>query len=305
LVAEYGIYGFCYYHYWFNGKRLLERPFNEVLESKKPNFPFCLCWANESWCRSWDGRSQDILIGQEYSETDDINHIKWLIKAFKDDRYIRYQGKPIFLVYKASQLPNPKKTTAIWREEAFKQGIGELFLCRVESSIKEQASPPEEIGFDAAVEFQPDWPHLGKPWRGNFFYRLFRRVGAINNPFQSHRIYLYQDVIKRMRNKKDVTYLRFPGLTPSWDNSARRRKDAVILHGSTPELYKEWLLSLLNKLSRSPDQDRIVFVNAWNEWAEGNHLEPCLKWGRQYLEATASALASSRLASIRTEASGR
>jgi hypothetical protein len=126
LAREYGIHGFCYYHYWFKGRRLLERPFNEVLTSGQPDFPFCLCWANESWTRAWDGQSGVILMKQEYSEEDDYQHIRWLSNVFRDKRYIRYEGKPLFLVYRVRDLPNPLQTTEIWRNEARRAGIGEL-----------------------------------------------------------------------------------------------------------------------------------------------------------------------------------
>ena len=118
LAREHGISGFCYYHYWFSGKRLLERPFQEVLSSRKPDFPFCLCWANENWTRAWDGRNQEIIVEQTYSHEDDRAHIRTLVPAFRDDRYIRIHGKPLFLVYRAEDLPEPARTAAIWREEA-------------------------------------------------------------------------------------------------------------------------------------------------------------------------------------------
>ena len=130
LAQEYGIYGFCYYHYWFNGKRLLQRPFDEVLQSGEPAFPFCLCWANEHWTRAWDGDLNGVTVEQRYSEEDDRNHIHWLLTAFRDRRYIRLNGRPLFLVYRAHDLPSPLRTTTLWREEAQKAGVGELYLCR-------------------------------------------------------------------------------------------------------------------------------------------------------------------------------
>ncbi len=151
LAKRYGIYGFCYYHYWFGGRRLLERPFNEVLSSGRPDFPFCLCWANDNWSRTWDGITGQMLVMQEYGEEDDRRHMRSLAQSFSDDRYIRVNGKPIFLVYRSSSMPCAKRTTDIWREEAEKLGIGELYLCRVESRF--DLGDPIEHGFDAAVEF--------------------------------------------------------------------------------------------------------------------------------------------------------
>jgi lipopolysaccharide biosynthesis protein len=274
LAREYGIHGFCYYHYWFNGKRLLERPFAEVLASGKPDFPFCLCWANENWTRRWDGHDEEILVAQEYCEEDDKKHIHWLVDAFRDERYIRVGGKPLFLVYRANDLPDPSRTVSVWREQARKRGIGEIFLCRVESFAGER-DDPAKIGFDTAVEFQPDWCHFGPA----------RHRGA-------NEVYDYASVLERMLRNEAPGYTRFPCVMPSWDNAARRRSGATILHGSTPQLYQQWLMRVLRTSAQSKGADGIVFLNAWNEWGEGNHLEPCQRWGRAYLEATRAALAA-------------
>jgi lipopolysaccharide biosynthesis protein len=276
LAREYGIHGFCYYHYWFRGKRLLERPFTEVLASGKPDFPFCLCWANENWTRRWDGHDEEILVAQDYGEEDDKEHMRWLVDAFRDERYIRVGGKPLFLVYRANELPDPARTACVWREEARKRGIGEIFLCRVESFTGER-DDPAKIGFDASVEFQPDWCHFGPA----------RCRGQCD-------VYDYAAVAERMLEKVIPRYTRFPCVMPSWDNAARRRSGATIIHGSTPQLYQKWLTRVLRTARHGKGTDGIVFVNAWNEWAEGNHLEPCQRWGRAYLEATREALAAVR-----------
>ena len=133
LARQYGVTGFCYYHYWFSGKRLLHRPFDEVLTSGRPNFPFCLCWANENWTRIWDGGDSEVLMEQRYSDEDDRAHIRWLASAFTDPRYIRVENKPLFIIYRAHKLPNIRKTTATWRDECRRLGIGEVFLCRVDT----------------------------------------------------------------------------------------------------------------------------------------------------------------------------
>jgi lipopolysaccharide biosynthesis protein len=284
LAREYGISGFCYYHYRFGGKRLLERPFEEVLRSGQPDFPFCLCWANESWTRAWDGRSGDVLIEEEYSEEDDRQHIQWLLDVFGDRRYIRVESKPIFLIYRANRLPNPIRTTSIWREEARKQGIGEIFLCRVES-FHDEHTDPKGIGFDAAIEFQPDWMCLGLPLRRGIMWRLSQELRLSKNAYRDHDIFAYEEVIKRMVQKPTPPYRRFPCVTPSWDNSARRNKGAVILKGSNPMLYEKWLKAVVEREISSHSGDHVVFINAWNEWAEGNHLEPDLHFGHGYLEA--------------------
>ncbi len=287
LAREYGIYGFCYYHYWFNGRRILERPFNEVLASGKPDFPFCLCWANENWTRTWDGLEKKILLEQNYSEEDDRQHIRSLARAFQDERYIRVGNKPLFLVYKASRIPNPLKTTSIWREEAKKMGIEDLFLCKVESADGEHSNPTES-GFDAAVEFQPDWTNLRGALRNDILWRLARRLGVPSNV--SYRICDYPSMIDKMLKKPIPTYERFPCVTPSWDNTARRKNKGFIIENSSPDLYEKWLKTVIKSTKNTSRENNFVFINAWNEWAEGNHLEPCQKWGHAYLEATSRAL---------------
>jgi lipopolysaccharide biosynthesis protein len=290
LAKSYGIHGFCYYHYWFNSKRLIERPFDEVLHSGQPDFPFCLCWANESWEKRWNGVDKTILLEQVYSEEDDLNHIQWLAKAFLDPRYIRINNKPLFLVYRASQLPNPLKTAEIWRKEAYNLGIGEIFLCNVESFQSEHGDP-SQLGFDACVEFQPDWTMLGTPLGREKWRRIGRKLGFGDKAYQEHKIFDYEEIVERMLKKDPPNYKRFSCVTPTWDNTARRQSgDAVILRNSTPEKYERWLRTVIERQISDGADDRVVFINAWNEWGEGNHLEPCQKWGHAYLEATRRAL---------------
>lgn len=274
LAREYGIYGFCYYHYWFGGRRLLERPFAEVLASGEPDFPFCLCWANENWTRAWDGQYKDVLAEQVYSEEDDRNHIRWLLDAFRDKRYIRINNRPLMMIYSAGKHPDPRRMTQIWREEAGRKSE-ELYLCKVESS-REEHSDPEQNGFDACIEFQPDWVNLPAGT-------------ALPN---GHLVFDYPVFAQGMVNKPIPPYKRYPCVTPMWDNSARRKTESVILHNSSPEQYAKWLEGVIGKLDTLNLDERIVFVNAWNEWGEGNHLEPDAKHGRGYLEATRTALLS-------------
>ena len=277
LAREHGIHGFCYYHYWFNGRRLLERPFNEVLASGSPDFPFCLCWANENWTRAWDGLEREVLIKQNYGSDDDLAHIRWLANAFRDPRYIRVNGKPLFLVYRVASLPDPMQTVSIWREEARRLGIGELFLCSVESRVGgSQSVNPSRIGFDAAVEFQPD---------GLFFPKPVKTLNDYGGIFD------YRSVVTQMLQKPEVDYLRFPCLAPGWDNSARRKENPTIITGSTPELYGQWLDGILQRRSQAKPEENIVFINAWNEWGEGAYLEPDQLSGRAYLEMTKQVLA--------------
>ena len=292
LAREYGIYGFCYYSYWFNGKRLLSRPFDETLASGQPDFPFCLCWANENWTRIWDGLDKDILMEQSYSEEDDRQHIRWLANAFRDKRYIKVGERPLFLVYRARSIPDPVKTTSIWRDEARKLGFRELYLCRVESFAEEHECPAC-LGFDASVEFQPDWssfPTLTMPLRRGRMWQYLTRWGLSSEAYQQNDVYSYKRVAELMRRRDLPPYKRFPCVTPGWDNSSRRKRGAIILKGSTPKLYRRWLEATLARFEPYGPGENLMFINAWNEWGEGSHLEPDKRWGRAYLEATRSAL---------------
>ncbi|MEI8294345.1 MAG: glycoside hydrolase family 99-like domain-containing protein [bacterium] len=298
LARQYGIHGFCYYHYWFNGRRLLERPVNEILATGKPDFPFCLCWANENWTRRWDGCEDEVLLAQNYCEEDDLNHIRWLSSVFKDARYIQIYGKPIFLVYRLSQLPNPARTVEVWRNECRRLGVGEIFICNVEGA-PEQEGLVDRYGLDAAVEFAPDWNARPEPIIASeqgFFEKLLANHPRIHRslaelgfvvprrPDQIPLVYDYWSMAEKIMAKKAVSYMRFPCVTPSWDNTARSA--AFITHGSTPDKYERWLKLTVDNAIAKEGEKPVIFINAWNEWAEGNHLEPCQKWGRGYLEAT-------------------
>jgi lipopolysaccharide biosynthesis protein len=229
LARAYGIYGFCYYHYWFNGRRLLERPFNEVLLSGKPDFPFCLCWANETWTRVWHGKNNEVLVEQKYSEEDDRNHIRWLCKAFEDKRYIRINNKPVFLVYQATLLPDPVKTTSIWREEALKAGIGDLYLIKVDSYNVERVAP-EKIGFDAAMEFQIDGRRIKNLLNRDRLSRLKSRITTGNQAFQNNHIFDYGAYIKDLLNDgPDVDYFRYPSVSTGYDNSPRKANSKAVI----------------------------------------------------------------------------
>jgi len=302
MAANNGIYGFCYYHYWFNGKRILERPFKEVFETGKPNFPFMLCWANENWTRVWDGDEKEILLRQEYNLEDDRRHIQSLIPYFRDERYIRIQEKPVFVVYKSVLIPNPAQTIAIWREEAKLAGL-DLYICRIDS-FGNEGPDYMKAGFDAAIEFQPFSETLGSfrrdilspRFKKSMVSRAILKWYHISGKKEDENILLkkvfshidyneYVDyLIKVYKYPKE--YTRFPGITPSWDNTARRGELSFIFKNSNPEKYREWLRFLRDGFQPPSADENLIFINAWNEWAEGNHLEPDIKWGNKYLEAT-------------------
>ncbi len=273
LAAAYGVSGFVYYHYWFHGRRLLERPFDEVLASGSPDFPFALCWANEEWSRNWDGTGQ-LLIPQEFSDEDDLAHIRWLATAFADDRYITIDGRPLMLIYRPKLLPNAKRTAEIWRTEAQRLGFPDLYLCWVESWGPPRGGP-EAFGMDAAVGFMP----LARD-----------RVYTPHEGTRGHRILDYKSAYETSLKRAAPRWKRFPSVMVGWDNSARRPQGATIFTGSTPEAYETWLRLAADSVSDVRHEENYLFIVAWNEWAEGNHLEPDQRYGRAYLEATKAVL---------------
>jgi glycosyltransferase involved in cell wall biosynthesis len=279
LAREYGIHGFCYYHYWFHGKRLLELPFEEVLSSGSPDFPFCLCWANDPWSRRWDGRTQELLQAQTYSVADDVAHIHALLPALCDRRAIRVGERPLFLVYRAMDLPEPARTTSIWREEAWRAGLPDLFLVALETAW-DLGWDATRVGFDAKVLFQPQFRFLRD--------HLPRIPIAGKDQLCVHD---YAAVWPRLARMNPVDYVRFETVCPGWDNTARMGGNAVVLHGSTPAVYGQWLEGAVRRALAQPPDQRLVFVNAWNEWAEGCHLEPDTRYGLAYLEETMQVVA--------------
>jgi hypothetical protein len=302
LAKAYGIYGFCYHHYWFNGKMLLERPFNEVLSSGKPDFPFCLCWANENWTRRWDGQDDEILVNQDYDNYNASEHMAWLNMAFSDKRYIKVNGKPLFLIYKTDGISNLPEKIKIWKTLVCEMGYRGLYLCSV-SSYKNTLTESEAInlGFDAIVDFKPngrDLPHWKYSMLSRYYFnRLLNRLVSWLKLDRRYRmlpislVFDYEAMVSNIINRPPNKGKVFPCVMPSWDNSPRCRVAAVI-QNENPEIYRKWLEFSLRSVSTYPADERIVFINAWNEWAEGCHLEPDLKNGRKFLEATAKAISS-------------
>ncbi len=274
LARRHGVHGFCFYHYWFHGRRILETPVENYLASDI-DLPFCLCWANENWSRNWDGGNRELLLEQRHSPEDDAAHFRLLLRFMQDPRYVRVDGKPLLLVYRTRLLPEPAATAARWRAMAERAGLPGLHLCKVEGMSAERDAPGD-VGFDAAVEFQPDWANLGDA----------RRDAA----FGGHRVYDYDAFVARQLAKPAAPYHRYPCVTPRWDNTPRRPKDSVVLLGPSPDRYRRWLSHAVESVAGLPGDERLVFINAWNEWGEGSALEPDLLRGNAYLEATAAAL---------------
>lgn len=308
LAKEYGIGGFCYYHYWFDdGRRLLERPFDEVLDSGKPDFPFCLCWANGNWTRRWDGAEHEMLMRQDYAAYDAAHHMEWLVRAFRDRRYVRVNGRPLFLVYQPGALADRAAVIRTWRATAARLGVPELYLCAVKSpGDRTEYAEALADGFDALTEFAPTGRMAAVEGRlsgpRTFVRRAARRLKVeLLAPARSRlHVLSYRDLAEEaMRRRVPEGERVFPCVMPSWDNSARRRSGATVMQNDDPALYQRWLEHACTRVAGNPADEQIVFINAWNEWAEGCHLEPDRRFGRRFLEATRDALAPYAQASAR------
>jgi glycosyltransferase involved in cell wall biosynthesis len=274
LAAEHGIAGFAYYHYWFHGRKVLDRPLREVLAAKRPALPFCVCFANENWTRRWDGQDRDILLAQHHSPDDDLAFIRDLLPAFRDERYIRIGERPLLLVYRPSLFPDPMRTAELWRSECVAAGLGNPYLAYLQSfSIDD----PAVYGFDAAVEFPP------------LSFPVSPAVASVESlaPGFAGGIYDYEELRDSAARRPDPAYTLFRGVMPSWDNTPRRGLASSSFVNASPEGYRRWLADACAwTVRRNAPEERLVFVNAWNEWGEGCHLEPDQRYGRLYLQAT-------------------
>jgi len=295
LAAEHGIGGFCYYHYWFNGKQLLNKPFDAIIKSGKPDFPFCLCWANESWGRGWNGMEREVLIEQTYSAEDDDAHIRAILPALADPRYIRINNRPLLIVYKVAKLPHPQRTFERWRTIAAQAGIGGLCIAQFESYGSESGVDPKSLGLDLSIEFAPDWRRLGGQYYATPKARLAMALGLLPKGYGRHRVCDYRIMVEKTLSKPRPPYPYLRCVTPGFDNTARRPHNATILLNADAHAYENWLSRAVAWTeANNQEHEQIVFINAWNEWAEGNHLEPDTKNGRSYLEATRRAILSSK-----------
>lgn len=283
LAKRYGIDGFLFYHYWFNGKQLLERPVNQWVKEGTPDFPFALFWANETWSRRWLGEEKNILIEQTYSAEDDIEHCRYLVSVFKDPRYIRIENRPVFIIYRPLHHEDIKRFRQNLTDACLEAGLPEPYL--IGSNSHSVGVDYLEHGFDCNLDFHPRLGRLrfksedGWHWR-RFFRNIYRGFG-----FHPYKVY------DEKRTRPLMTGVRFrykyiPSIYVSWDNSPRRGKDGIIIHNCSPEHYGEALDITTNREISSPDTHHIVVINAWNEWAEGNYLEPDQKWGHAYLQKT-------------------
>lgn len=280
MAKNHGIYGFCYWHYWFMGKRLLERPLNDVLASGKPDFPFCIAWANESWTRTWEGDEKDFLIKQEYSHEDDLAHARWIAEVFSDPRYIRIEGRPLLVIYRAPMLLDPQRTLDTFRSECTRLGLPEPYIIG-----RDTHNPGEDMRKFGCDITEISLPHL------NYLYEKFTPLGI--NTLRKLKLGVFKQRIKVFDYKKSFEYINnnrpdhshLVSFIISWDNTARRGKNAIILKDSSPEIVGKCFGTILKSVVDKPENEKIIFINAWNEWAEGMHLEPDQKWGYGFLEA--------------------
>ena len=309
LARAAGLSGFCYYHYWFAGRRVLHAPFDAVLASGQPDFPFMLCWANENWTRAWDGGATDILLAQSYSDADTRAHARHLAPAFADRRAIRVAGRPAFAVYNTDEIPCPRAWSDRFRETVEAEIGTDPYLIRVERYLDRDTRPPAALGFDAALEFQPfsrnfrHWQATRPDLKRNLGRRLANRLRRDSQRlrpwarFDTHHdmsAFVAYDICQSAPD-----YTCFPGVCPSWDNSARRPPgQAIIFRESHPALFEDWVTAKARGFTATSDAN-LLFVNAWNEWAEGNHLEPCLTHGHAWLNALARGLTSAAVTCTR------
>ena len=280
LARRYGIDGFVYYYYWFGGKRLLEMPLERLLSTGRPDHPYCLCWANENWSRRWDGRDQEILIGQAHSPEDDRAVIRDIARHFTSLRYIRIDGRPLILVYRVELFPDFRETAARWRAACRADGHGEIYLAYVEShDLVHKGLAPSTFGCDASVEFPP--------------LNLVDRTmpgGEILNPQFQGGVGDYADTAFGFCTRDLPGYTRFRGVTPGWDNTPRRQDHGFVLDRPSPAVFQAWLEhAIAQTRAHRHGDERLVFINAWNEWAEGAYLEPDRVFGHTYLEAVRNA----------------
>lgn len=275
LARKAGIEGFCYYHYWFEGRELLERPISEIMATGQPDFPFCLCWANETWKGKWHGLSNNkVLIEQTYSGIkDDTNHFYKLLPIFQDPRYIKIDGRPFFVIYKPNDLP--RKTLDLWRELAEKEGLGGLYL----AGVSEMPWDYSASGYDGAIASVITMASRMTESKGLCFVRkIFRRLMR-----WPEDIYKYCDCMPYFTRPECEEENIFPCLVPNWDNTPRSGRKGFVLTGSTPEYFRSHLKKVLSQVARKKQENRIVILKSWNEWAEGNYVEPDQQYGHSYL----------------------
>lgn len=289
MARRYGIEGFCYYHYWFAGRRVLERPFTEVLQSGKPDFPFCLCWANQTWTGIWHGAPDRVLIEQTYpGRADHEAHFEALLPAFRDRRYIRVDDKPLFVIFVPADLPDSVATLSLWRAMARDAGLPGLHIAGISFS---RDWDPVAHGFDAKV----DQPPLQNYLHSRSSSAPLRWPDDRLEPSRElPTVVPARSFAKLQELVASTDHLSYPLLFHAFDNTPRSGRHGIVLDEATPELFQSLLEVAVRGLASRPPDRRIVFLKSWNEWAEGNHLEPDLKTGNAFLEVVRKVLSHSR-----------
>lgn len=279
-----GIHGFCFYYYWFDGKRVLDLPLDNYLANSDIDFPFSILWANENWTRRWDGLDADILLEQAYKEEEEDNFMADLARHFKDPRYHCVDGRPMFYLYRPNLIPNAKKTIRRWRKKLAEQHDLNPFILMVQGFGDHD---PNKFGLDGAIEFPP--------------HKIGINVKEISNKVEIHdpdfsgHIHRYDEIVANSKAEAKPKYNLIRGVTPAWDNEARRQgQGSTVYHGSTPQKFGNWLSHMAEYARTNPFHgEKMVFINAWNEWAEGAYLEPDIHYGAAYLNAARKALTRS------------
>lgn len=279
LARRYGVEAFCYWHYWFgNGRRILERPFEEVLRSGQPDFRFCLAWANASWRGVMYGKPEEILIQQLYpGERDFEAHFYAVLPAFRDRRYIEVKGEKLFVVFDPSDLPDAAAFVRQWQALARKEGLFGLHL--VGAVFGDRRTPHN--AFDGSIQLGPFGRVAGRWARESDFWVEVAGEDIGRSPLRSE----YRDLVEHLK-QRPLQPGEYPNVMPGWDNTPRAKEQGSVLTNSTPALFGEMVRNAVDKLDTVPDPERrLLFIQAWNEWGEGNYLEPDTRFGRGYLRA--------------------
>lgn len=280
LARRYGVSGFCYYYYRFGEKRLLEAPLERMIKTGSPDFPFCLCWANENWSRRWDGMDEDLLMEQKYGENDAVGFAEDIVRYFKNENYITVDGKPLILFYRLQEIPNPKRYLAVCRNVWKTAGFADVMVAMVES-FELSAGPrnPADFGADVTVEF-PAHGMVHDPAQN------VRRTNA-NWVGKAHD---YRELCNAFMSRKEAGFKRFRSVLVGWDTTPRHPDKSLVLRNSTPGAFQAWLEWTYQRTrEQNYGEERLVFINAWNEWCEGSYLEPDLEFGHSYLQAVKNA----------------
>jgi hypothetical protein len=310
LAKSHSVYGFCHYHYWFDGKQLLETPTNLMLANKDLDMPFCLSWANETWSKRWDGRDHDILIKQTHPPLKKRwkLHFDYLIRAWRDERAICVDGKPVFIIYRPHNIPEIGNMLEYWRELAVENSLKGLYFI----FQKQYELPTQNClkGFDATFQFQP-FEAIFSPdldtnsIRQSNWFKMTRALplGVQNMLRNLHGIFVkgltfhdYDRVWKEIvKIRQDSELITFPGAFVDWDNTARYKDRATIFRGASAEKFEYWLGQLVQSMPAREIPEPFIFLNAWNEWAESTYLEPDEKYGLDYLNAVKRVLENEQI----------